>query len=80
MANATNFSSPIEEYWSHPVSKGFRHLFYIVLPSESSFQYKDEVPDYVNGVSTTALLSTVQFLFFFQFIRDHIADLYRLQT
>ena len=62
MANATNFSSPIEEYWSHPVSKGFRHLFYIVLPSESSFQYKDEVPDYVNGVSTTALLSTVQFL------------------
>ena len=62
MANVTNFSS---EYWSHPVSKGFRHLFYIVLPSESSFQYKEDVPDYVNGVSTTVLFSTVIFFFFF---------------
>ena len=50
--NYTNITSPFETYWSHPVSKGFRHLFYVVLPSESSFQHKADVPDYVNAVGT----------------------------
>ena len=51
--NLTNITSPIDAYWSHPVTKGFRHLFYIVLPSESSFKHKEDVPDYVNAVSVS---------------------------
>ena len=48
----TNLSVPIPYLWSHPLSKGFRRFFYLMLPSESSFEYEDDVPDYVNQVCT----------------------------
>ena len=48
----TNSSIPIPYLWSHPLSKGFRRFFYLMLPSESSFEYEDDVPDYVNQVGT----------------------------
>ena len=48
----TNLSVPIPYLWSHPLSKGFRRFFYLMLPSESSFEYEDDVPDYVNQVGT----------------------------
>ena len=38
--------------WSHPVSVGFRSLFYLMTPAESTFEKTDDIPNYISNVSS----------------------------
>ena len=47
----SNSTVTSHDVWTHPVSLGFRSLFYALTPAESSFQNVDQVPKYVSKVS-----------------------------
>ena len=53
MANNTTLENDL---WKHPVSIGIRSLFYVVTPSETSFEKIEDVPNYVAKVSVLSAI------------------------
>lgn len=59
-ASQTNTMAQVEAN-NVTVSQGFRMLFSLMTPEESSFATVEEVPKYVNQVSVTSLQSLGKF-------------------
>ncbi len=50
VGNASDVYATLGDAWRHPVTRGFRYIFYIASPAETSFEQREDVPDYVNAV------------------------------